>query len=89
MDGDKTDFDEVENDGVKEIYNPPPEKSIQEILAADQNDDSLRKYKEALLGIPNLDLNRIVFCKYHFFRKANNLESCYIFAREKYIFVRI
>ena len=31
-------------------YRPPPEKSLKEIVEADQEDDSLRKYKEALLG---------------------------------------
>lgn len=31
-------------------YKPPPEKTIEEIIAADQEDESLRKYKEALLG---------------------------------------
>jgi len=31
-------------------YVPPPQKSIGELLAADQEDESLRKYKEALLG---------------------------------------
>lgn len=31
-------------------YQPPPEKSLQEILDADKEDESLRKYKEALLG---------------------------------------
>lgn len=31
-------------------YKPPPQKSLGEILAADQDDESLRKYKEALLG---------------------------------------
>lgn len=31
-------------------YKPPPEKTIEEIIAADQDDESLRKYKEALLG---------------------------------------
>lgn len=31
-------------------YKPPPEKTIQEILAADQEDESLKKYKAALLG---------------------------------------
>jgi len=34
-------------------YKPPPEKSIQEILEADKEDESLRKYKEALLGSTN------------------------------------
>ncbi|CAG9857044.1 unnamed protein product [Phyllotreta striolata] len=31
-------------------YKPPPEKSIEEILQIDQEDESLRKYKETLLG---------------------------------------
>lgn len=31
-------------------YKPPPEKSIKEIIQTDQEDESLRKYKEALLG---------------------------------------
>lgn len=31
-------------------YKPPPEKTIEEILQIDQEDESLRKYKEALLG---------------------------------------
>lgn len=31
-------------------YKPPPEKSINELLEIDQDDESLRKYKEALLG---------------------------------------
>lgn len=44
----------VENDNVGEVvdtnYQPPPQKTIEEIVAADQEDESLRKYKEALLG---------------------------------------
>lgn len=35
---------------VESTYKPPPEKTIEEILAADKEDESLRKYKEALLG---------------------------------------
>lgn len=31
-------------------YQPPPQKTIEEIVAADHEDESLRKYKEALLG---------------------------------------
>ncbi|XP_030373239.1 rho GDP-dissociation inhibitor 1 isoform X1 [Scaptodrosophila lebanonensis] len=31
-------------------YQAPPVKSIEEIMAADQEDESLRRYKEALLG---------------------------------------
>lgn len=39
--------DDVEHDGN---YQPPPQKTIEEIMAADQEDESLRRYKEALLG---------------------------------------
>jgi len=47
--------DEVEkHDEVDDLdnpnYQPPPEKSLQEIIDADKEDESLRKYKEALLG---------------------------------------
>jgi Rho GDP-dissociation inhibitor/dynein assembly factor 5 len=31
-------------------YKPPPEKTIEEILETDKEDESLRKYKEKLLG---------------------------------------
>lgn len=31
-------------------YKPPPEKSLQEMIETDQEDESLRKYKEKLLG---------------------------------------
>jgi Rho GDP-dissociation inhibitor len=31
-------------------YKPPAEKSLNEILEADKDDDSLRRYKETLLG---------------------------------------
>lgn len=41
---------ETEEEEIKSSYKPPPEKTIEEILAADQEDESLRKYKEALLG---------------------------------------
>lgn len=43
----------VDSPEVEEIdssYKPPPEKTIEEILEADKEDESLRKYKEALLG---------------------------------------
>lgn len=39
--------DELE---VESTYKPPPEKTIEEILEADKEDESLRKYKETLLG---------------------------------------
>lgn len=38
---------EDENDSN---YKPPPEKTIEEILETDKEDESLRKYKEKLLG---------------------------------------
>lgn len=31
-------------------YKPPAEKSLNEIVKADQHDESLKKYKESLLG---------------------------------------
>ena len=34
----------------KTLYRPPPEKSLTEIMQQDQEDESLRKYKETLLG---------------------------------------
>lgn len=54
MSNDKEINVENENDGgnvdVESSYQPPPQKTIEEIVAADQEDESLRKYKEALLG---------------------------------------
>lgn len=41
---------ENENIDIESSYQPPPQKTIEEIVAADQEDESLRKYKEALLG---------------------------------------
>jgi len=32
------------------LYKPPAQKTVQEILEADKEDESLRKYKETLLG---------------------------------------
>ncbi|XP_049775230.1 rho GDP-dissociation inhibitor 1 [Schistocerca nitens] len=37
-------------DEIDTNYKPPPEKTIEELLEADKEDESLRKYKEALLG---------------------------------------
>lgn len=34
-------------------YQPPAPKSVEEILQSDANDESLRKYKESLLGTTN------------------------------------
>lgn len=33
-----------------ENYKPPPEKTLKDLLEADKEDESLRKYKEVLLG---------------------------------------
>ncbi|XP_014276354.1 rho GDP-dissociation inhibitor 2 isoform X2 [Halyomorpha halys] len=35
---------------IESDYKPPPEKSLEELLSADKEDESLQKYKEALLG---------------------------------------
>nr|BAN20451.1 rho guanine dissociation factor [Riptortus pedestris] len=35
---------------IESNYRPPPEKSLEELLSADKEDESLQKYKEALLG---------------------------------------
>jgi len=46
------------NDGSDEEnpnYKAPPEKSLKEIVSADQEDESLRKYKAALLGPATAD----------------------------------
>lgn len=50
MSNDKEINVENDNGGADVDYQPPPQKSIEEIVAADQEDESLRKYKEALLG---------------------------------------
>ncbi|RZF48912.1 hypothetical protein LSTR_LSTR003292 [Laodelphax striatellus] len=44
---------EVEGGDAEEsslAYRPPPEKTIEQILEADREDESLQKYKEMLLG---------------------------------------
>lgn len=50
-----------END-IETNYQPPPQKTIEEIVAADQEDESLRKYKEALLGAAQSE--KIIVGKY-------------------------
>lgn len=40
----------AEIDELSSTYVPPPPKTIGELVAADQEDESLRKYKETLLG---------------------------------------
>lgn len=41
---------EVEEDDVQSNYKPPKKKTIEELAKLDSEDESLRKYKEALLG---------------------------------------
>uniref|UniRef100_A0A182MI20 Rho GDP-dissociation inhibitor n=1 Tax=Anopheles culicifacies TaxID=139723 RepID=A0A182MI20_9DIPT len=50
---------EVEQEEHDSNYQPPPQKTIEEIMAADAEDESLRKYKEALLG--EAQAEKIVF----------------------------
>lgn len=41
----------AENENSESVnYKPPAQKSLQEIQELDKDDESLRKYKEALLG---------------------------------------
>lgn len=42
--------EEVDQLSLDANYKPPPQKTITEILEADKEDESLRRYKEALLG---------------------------------------
>ncbi|XP_016419331.1 rho GDP-dissociation inhibitor 1 isoform X2 [Sinocyclocheilus rhinocerous] len=45
----------AENENSESVnYKPPAQKSLQEIQELDQEDESLRKYKEALLGSCNV-----------------------------------
>ena len=43
-------IEEVPEEETDSNYKPPAEKSIGEMLEQDQNDESLNKYKQALLG---------------------------------------
>lgn len=38
------------NEEVDSTYRPPPEKSLDELINTDKDDESLKKYKEKLLG---------------------------------------
>lgn len=64
-DGDKNVTEIHDEDDVN--YKPPPEKSLKEIVEADQNDASLQKYKEALLGqaIKEPVIVGMCFCNIH------------------------
>lgn len=54
MSGDHANTEDLEklnvNDEIDSTYRPPPEKSLDELVNADKDDQSLQKYKEKLLG---------------------------------------
>uniref|UniRef100_A0A8R1Y207 Rho GDP-dissociation inhibitor 3 n=1 Tax=Onchocerca volvulus TaxID=6282 RepID=A0A8R1Y207_ONCVO len=47
---DEKEMQNLELDSAQENYVPPPQKSVSEIIATDANDESLNRYKQALLG---------------------------------------
>ncbi|VDO25943.1 unnamed protein product [Onchocerca flexuosa] len=47
---DEKEMQNLELDSAQENYVPPPQKSVSEIFATDANDESLNRYKQALLG---------------------------------------
>lgn len=49
-------------DDIDSSYKPPPEKSLNELLNADTQDESLQKYKEKLLG--EATSGKIIFGEY-------------------------
>lgn len=70
--------EETEEEEIKSSYKPPPEKTIEEILAADQEDESLRKYKEALLGqaqTGTVIVGKILFFRFFFITVVARLWS--------------
>lgn len=68
--------DDIETESeVDTSYKPPPEKTIEQLLQADQDDESLRKYKEALLGeaqAGGVIVGRILFLFFFFFGLDKN-----------------
>lgn len=52
---------ENEEDEHSVNYKPPAQKSIQEIQELDKDDESLRKYKEALLGAVTVTAGELHF----------------------------
>ena len=54
MSGDQRTTNDVdklhEEEEVDSSYKPPPEKSLDELINADKEDESLQKYKAKLLG---------------------------------------
>lgn len=80
MSGEVTTPDEIETENeVDSSYKPPPEKTIEQILQADQDDESLRKYKEALLGeaqAGGVIVGRFFFCFVFFCFVLLTLSHC-------------
>lgn len=56
--------DDLDKD-PESTYKPPPEKTINELLEIDQEDESLRKYKETLLG--QAQTGPIIVGKYRYY----------------------
>lgn len=54
---------ENEEDEHSVNYKPPAQKSIQEIQELDKDDESLRKYKEALLGAVTVNAGEPGMCQ--------------------------
>lgn len=52
-----------DDDEIDSNYKPPPEKTIEELLNADKEDESLQKYKEKLLGVANSE--KIIYGSYY------------------------
>lgn len=47
---DNVEIEPITEEEEPTTYKPPPEKSLQEMIETDKEDESLRKYKEKLLG---------------------------------------
>jgi len=50
-------------DELDKNYKPPPQKTLEELLETDKEDESLRRYKEALLGGAAATGETIIFGK--------------------------
>lgn len=81
------DVEQIGEGDLESNYQPPPQKSIEEIIAADQEDESLRKYKEALLGAAQSEKIVVGKCVCIFEWNKTLLKWCkkrkFLFKREK------
>lgn len=71
---DKKNIDD-NNENEHEDYVPPPQKTIEELVAADQDDESLRRYKETLLG--NAQLEKVIYGTNNFLLVSNIYDNRY------------